>query len=159
MWKEALGTDDHRIVDIRVNDNPGEIAKYVSKPGAYLSIDGDEWRCDSQTLETLHYGLAHRRMVHWSRSLSKIRKALGFLDSDEGAEDLVDVGEDDDGEVWVPVRILTYKWCRDANGRWGPTGARPFTGRSSSTPTMTLTGVSRFTLEAVEDVQQRSFTR
>jgi hypothetical protein len=38
-------------------------------------------------LETLHYGLASRRMIAWSRSLSRIRKELGFLDSEEQSED------------------------------------------------------------------------
>jgi hypothetical protein len=48
--------------------------------------------CD-RVLETLHYGLASRRMIAWSRSLSPIRKALGFLDTEDQSEDLVDVGE------------------------------------------------------------------
>jgi hypothetical protein len=118
MWRKALGADGKRIIDIRVTENPGEVAKYVTKPGAYLSLDADEWRCDSQTLEALHYGLAGRRMVTWSRSLSPIRKALKFLDDDgEVNEDLIDVGDDDDGEVWLVTRILTYRWTRQA-GRW-----------------------------------------
>jgi hypothetical protein len=48
--------------------------------------------CD-RVLETLHYGLASRRMITWSRSLPPIRKALGFLDTEDQSEDLVDVGE------------------------------------------------------------------
>jgi hypothetical protein len=53
-------------------------------------------------------------MVNWSRSLSPIRERLGFLgDGDEAIEDLIDVGEDeDDGETWVPVRDLIYRWHR-----------------------------------------------
>jgi hypothetical protein len=42
-------------------------------------------------LETLHYGLASRRMITWSRSLSRRRKALGLLDIEDQSEDLVDV--------------------------------------------------------------------
>jgi hypothetical protein len=45
----ALRATGPRIVDIRVTENPGEVDKHVTKPGAYLSLDGDEWRCDSQT--------------------------------------------------------------------------------------------------------------
>ena len=57
-------------------------------------------------------------MITWSRSLSPIRKALKFLDDDgEVNEDLIDVGDDDEGEVWVVTRILTYRWTRQA-GRW-----------------------------------------
>ena len=37
-------------------------------------------------------------MVAWSRSLSPIRKELGFLDDDEQSEDLVDVHEDESDE-------------------------------------------------------------
>ena len=51
---------------------------------------------DDEVLETLHYGLASRRMIAWSRSLSEIRKELGFLGAEEKSEDLIDVGEDRD---------------------------------------------------------------
>jgi hypothetical protein len=77
----------------------------------------DQWLCDDEVLETLHYGLANRRMIAWSRSLSPIRKSLGFLD-DEASEDLVDVGEEDDGVVWKCRRVLSYRWSRNAEGRW-----------------------------------------
>jgi hypothetical protein len=43
-------------------------------------------------------------MVAWSSLLSRIRKELGFLDAEEQSEDLIDVGEDEDGEVWKVVR-------------------------------------------------------
>jgi hypothetical protein len=33
-------------------------------------------------------------------------------------EDLIDVGEDEDGEVWKVVRVLTYRWSRTKEGRW-----------------------------------------
>jgi len=47
-----------RIVDIRVTENSGEVAKYVTKPGAYLKLDGaGAWWCDPERLETLHYAL------------------------------------------------------------------------------------------------------
>jgi len=36
-------------------------------------------------------------MITWSRSLSPIRKALGFLDTEDQNEDLVDDGDDDGG--------------------------------------------------------------
>jgi len=52
-------------------------------------------------------------MLAWSRSLSPIRKALGFLDDDgEQSEDLIDVGDEDDGGNWRCVRVLTYRWTR-----------------------------------------------
>jgi hypothetical protein len=57
-------------------------------------------------------------MIAWSRSLSQIRKELGFLDAEEQSEDLIDVGEDEDGEVWKLVRVLTYRWSRTKEGRW-----------------------------------------
>jgi hypothetical protein len=102
-----------------VAENPGEVAKYVTKPGGYLELTGDQWRCDSAVLETLHYGLASRRMIAWSHSLSAIRKQLKILDDDgEAAEDLIDVGEEDDGEVWVIARTLTYRWTPGDDGRW-----------------------------------------
>ena len=46
-----------------------------------------------------------------------IRKELGFLDAEEQSEDLIDVGEDEDGEVWKVVRVLTYRWSRTKDGR------------------------------------------
>ena len=67
---------------------------------------------------TLHYGLVSRRMITWSRSLSPIRKSLGFLDTKDQSEDLVDVGEDDDGLEWKVAKILTYRWSRNKEGRW-----------------------------------------
>jgi hypothetical protein len=57
-------------------------------------------------------------MIAWSRSLSPIRKALKFSDDDgEANEDLIDVGEDDDGEIRIVTRVLTYRWTRQG-GRW-----------------------------------------
>jgi plasmid rolling circle replication initiator protein Rep len=41
MWEQCLRADGRRIVDIRATENPGEVAKYVTKPGAYLKLDGD----------------------------------------------------------------------------------------------------------------------
>jgi hypothetical protein len=64
-----------------------------------LELTGEQWQCDDEVLETLHYGLASRGMIAWSRSLSRIRKELGFLDSEEQSEDLIDVGEDDRFEI------------------------------------------------------------
>src|SRR5215470_16661071 len=110
MWRKALGADGKRIIDIRVTENHGEVAKYVTEPGGYLELTGEQRRCDDEVLETLHYGLASRRMIAWSRSLSRIRKMLGFLDAEEQSENFSDVGEDEDGEVWKVVRVLTYRW-------------------------------------------------
>jgi hypothetical protein len=118
MWRKSLGADGKRIIDIRVTENHGEVAKYVTKPGGYLELTGKQWQCDDRVLETLHYGLASRRMIAWSRSLSQIRKELGFLDAEEQSEDLIDVGEDEDGEVWKVVRVVTYRWSRNKEGRW-----------------------------------------
>jgi hypothetical protein len=63
MWPRALGADGKRIIDIRVTENYGEVAKYVTKPGGYLELTGEQWQCDDRVLETLHYGLASRRMI------------------------------------------------------------------------------------------------
>ena len=79
---------------------------------------GEQWCCDDEVLETLHYGLASRRMIAWSRSLSEIRKELGFLGAEEQTEDLIDVGEDEDGEVWKVIRVLTYRWSPNKEGLW-----------------------------------------
>jgi hypothetical protein len=38
MWEQCLPAG-RRIVDIRVTENPGEVAKYVTKPGACLKFD------------------------------------------------------------------------------------------------------------------------
>jgi hypothetical protein len=94
------------------------VPKYVIKPGGYLELTGQQWQCDDRFLETLHYGLAARRMIAWSRPLSPIRKALGFLDTEDQSEDLVDVGEDDDGLEWKVVKVLTYRWSCNKEGRW-----------------------------------------
>ena len=48
-------------------------------------------------------------MITWSRSLAPIRKALGFLDTEDQSEDLVDIGDDDDGLEWKVAKILTYR--------------------------------------------------
>jgi hypothetical protein len=49
-------------------------------------------------------------LVAWSRSLSKIRRKLGFLKDDEDDfEDLIYVGDDGDEEVWVPLREVQYR--------------------------------------------------
>jgi len=42
MWEQCLPAIGHRIVDIRAAENSDEVAKYVTKPGAYLKLDGDE---------------------------------------------------------------------------------------------------------------------
>jgi len=59
---------------------------------------------------------ASRRLVAWSRSSSGIRRQLGFVKDDD--DDLIDIGEDDDGAVWIIARILAYRWTRDDAGRW-----------------------------------------
>jgi hypothetical protein len=74
MWRKALGDDGKRIIDIRVRENHGEAAKYVTKPGGYLELTGEQWQCDDRVLETLHYGLASWRVSASSSSLSRIRK-------------------------------------------------------------------------------------
>jgi hypothetical protein len=76
MWKKALQGDEDRIIDIRVPPNEAEAIKYVAKPADYLTLVDGEWYCD--IMETLHYGLAHRRMIAWSRWFSDMRRRLGF---------------------------------------------------------------------------------
>jgi hypothetical protein len=101
-----------------VTENYGEVAEYVTKPGGYLELTDEQWQCDDRVLETLHYGLASRRMITWSRSLSPIRKQLGLLDTEDQSEDPIDVGDDNDGLEWKVVKILTYRWSRTKEGRW-----------------------------------------
>src|SRR5215472_11691833 len=58
MWEQCLSAAGRRIVDMRVTENSGEVAKYVTKPGAYLKLDGaGAWWCDPERLETVHYAL------------------------------------------------------------------------------------------------------
>jgi hypothetical protein len=57
-------------------------------------------------------------LAAWSRSLSNTRRRLGFLDDDEASEDLVDVGDDEDGDEWVVQQVLGYRWTRGDDGRW-----------------------------------------
>jgi len=105
-----------RIVDIRFTENSGEVAKYVTKPGAYLKLDGaGAWWCDPERLETLHYVLGSRRVIGWSRSLSGIRRKLGFVEV-EDFDDLVAVDEFDDGKAWVPFQEVLYRWRRNEEG-------------------------------------------
>jgi len=55
MWEKAVQASSRRVVGIRVTDNAGEVAKYITKPGAYLNLDGNgAWWCDPDRLETLH---------------------------------------------------------------------------------------------------------
>jgi hypothetical protein len=82
-WREraAAKLDYDPIVDIHVVQNVHEIAKYCTKPSDYLvQLPNWIWRYDMVKLETLHCALSGRRMVSWSRSLSPLRKQLGFLD-------------------------------------------------------------------------------
>ena len=78
MWRKALGADGKRIIDIRVMENHGEVAKYVAKPGGYLELTGGQWQCDDRVLETLHYGLpglgrCRRCERRWVSSIPRIR--------------------------------------------------------------------------------------
>jgi hypothetical protein len=41
MWEQCLRADGRQTVDIRLAENPGEVAKYVTKPSAHLKFDGD----------------------------------------------------------------------------------------------------------------------
>jgi hypothetical protein len=54
-------------------------------------------QCFGERPETLHYALGSRRLIAWSRSLSEIRRKLGFL-KDDDFDDLDCVDEFDDGE-------------------------------------------------------------
>ena len=117
MWEQWLRADGRRIVDIRVTENSGEVTKYVTKPGAYLKLDdAGAWWCDPERLETLHYALGSRRVIGWSRSLSGIRRKLGFVEV-EDFDDLVAVDEFDDGKAWVPFQVVLYRWRRNEEGR------------------------------------------
>jgi len=39
-----VGADVSCIIDIRVTENHGEVAKYVIKPGRYLELTGGQWQ-------------------------------------------------------------------------------------------------------------------
>jgi Replication protein len=111
MWEQCLRADGRQTIDIRLAENPGEVAKYVTKPSAHLKFDGDRvWWCDPERLEALHYALDSRRPIARSRSLSEIRRKLGFLEDDD-FDDLVALDEFDDGEAWV--QEVLYRWRRN----------------------------------------------
>ena len=42
IWEQCLRADGQRIVDIKVTENLGEVAKYATEPDAYLKLDGEE---------------------------------------------------------------------------------------------------------------------
>ena len=70
----ACGNASRQIVDIRVSDNAGAVAKNVTKPEAYLKLDGHGARwCDADRFETLYYALnRRRRLVYRLREVKKI---------------------------------------------------------------------------------------
>jgi hypothetical protein len=81
-------------------------------------VDG-VWWCDPERLETVHYALGSRHLVAWSRSLSNICRKHGFLKEDgDDFEDLVDVGQDDDEQGWVPFRQVQYRWVAVSKVTW-----------------------------------------
>jgi hypothetical protein len=55
------------------------------------------------------------RLVRWSRSLSGTRRTLGFVKDDD--DDLIDAGEDEDVQTWVPSRDVLHRWRRNEGGR------------------------------------------
>jgi hypothetical protein len=62
----------YSVLSASVVGNIAQIPKHVTKPGAYLKLDGDgAWWCNPDRLETLRYALGSRRLVAWSRSLSE----------------------------------------------------------------------------------------
>ena len=68
-------------------------------------------QCFGERPETLHDPLGSRRLIAWSRSLSEIRRKLGFL-KDDDFDNLGCVDEFDDGEC--------DRWsCRQEGGTWG----------------------------------------
>jgi hypothetical protein len=96
----ALAPTDRRHPGHRES---GQGAKYAAKPSPYLKLDGDgASQCDPERLETLHYALVRWRLIARSRSLSEIRRKLGFLE-DVDFDDLVAVEASDNGEPWVPA--------------------------------------------------------
>ena len=100
-----------------MTENSGDVAKYVTKPDAYLKLDGSgAWWRDPERLETLHYAPGNKRAVGaWS--LSKIRRKLGVLrDDKDDVEDLIDIGEDDDEQECIPPREVQYRWRRGEEG-------------------------------------------
>ena len=92
-------------------------------PGAYLEphsplyITQEEWAAmwrkalgaDGKRIIDIWVTENHGEVITWSRSLAPIRKALGFLDTEDQSEDLVDIGDDDDGLEWKVAKILTYR--------------------------------------------------
>lgn len=71
----------------------------------------------SELFDTCHSADRIRPRDERRRQTFAIRKQFGAPDGGEASEDLVDVGEDDDGEAWAVTRTLCYRWCKGEAGR------------------------------------------
>jgi hypothetical protein len=102
------------VVDIRVMGDAAEVANTSRSLGPILSSRA---RAGGVT-RSASCAIIRREGGAWwrGRGRSDVRRRLGFLD--EAIEELVDVGEDEDGQEWVVRRVLGY-------GRAAMTGAGP----------------------------------
>jgi hypothetical protein len=157
MWRKALGADGKRIIDIRVTENYGEVAKYVTKPGGYLELTDEEWCCDDEVLKTLHYGLARPRMIAWSRSPSRIRSPIIEVDTRQPSSYLLSIAllgkvpavECDDGKVLLEA-ILTIEYLDRLRPK---TGAEFLSGRNRGDRGLWLAGAGRIRCVALPRAQ------
>jgi hypothetical protein len=56
------------------------------------------------------------RLIGRSRSLSGIRRKLGFVEAEDFDDLVAPVHEFDDGEAWVPLREVLNRWRRNGGG-------------------------------------------
>jgi len=111
-WQEAMRDDSICQVDIRkikkkrnkaqsVESLIGEVAKYATKPGSYISKDGKKYKANRDAVEGLHFGLKGKRLYGYGGIFKNIRKELKQEDVEKA--DLVHV----DGEAETPCQCET----------------------------------------------------
>ena len=120
LWQEATRQSEVTNVDVRrVKPNPkrnntpieaaaAEVAKYATKEGDYVyKLSEDEYGAKPDIINTLCHALKNRRLVAFGGLLKEYRKEIGLADKEN---DLVNVGDDSDEELFIPVGIRLFYW-------------------------------------------------
>ena len=90
-WQEAMRDESISQVDIRkikkkgkknqsVESLVGEVAKYATKPGSYISKDGKKYKANRDAVENLYFGLKGKRLYGYGGIFKEIRKELNQED-------------------------------------------------------------------------------
>jgi len=86
-WQEAMRDESISQVDIRkikkkgnknqsVESLVGEVAKYATKPGSYISRDGKKYKANRDAVENLYLGLKGKRLYGYGGIFKEVRKEL-----------------------------------------------------------------------------------